>query len=160
MVNENKNNRFLAYSLGAIQAFIGLTAIAGGFRLVSNPSGTLDIPLEWLSNSPFTNYFIPGLVLLIIIGFGNVLAGMVTFLRKRYTGSLAVVLGTFLILYMTTFLILYMTIEVWFIDLRNFLQPLYFILGVIELILGLKLVKLVKTIHQIGVESTMNKLSA
>jgi hypothetical protein len=151
MVNENKNNRFLAYSLGAIQAFIGLTAIAGGFRLVSNPSGTLDIPLEWLSNSPFTNYFIPGLVLLIIIGFGNVLAGMVTFLRKRYTGSLAVVLGTFLILYMT--------IEVWFIDLRNFLQPLYFILGVIELILGLKLVKLVKTIHQIGVESTMNKLS-
>jgi hypothetical protein len=151
-MNENNKNRFLSYSLGAIQAFIGVTAIAGGFRLASNPSGTLDIPLEWLSNSPFTNYFIPGMVLLIIIGFGNVLASMVTFLRKRYTGSIAAALGIFLILFMT--------IEVWFIDLRNFLQPLYFALGVTELILGLKLVKLVKTIHQIGIESTVNKLSA
>ncbi len=150
-MNENKKNRFMAYLLGAIQAFIGLTAIAGGFRLVSNPNGIPDFPIEWLTNSPFTNYFIPGLVLLIIIGFGNVLAGIVTFLRKRYTGSIAAALGIFLILYMT--------IEVLFIGLRNFLQPLYFILGVIELILGLKLVKLVKTIHQIGVESTMNKLS-
>jgi hypothetical protein len=149
-MNENKKNRFLAYSLGAIQAFIGVTAVAGGFRLVSNPSGTLDAPIAWLSNSPFNNYFIPGLVLLIVIGFGNVLAGMVTVLRKRYAGSIAAVLGVFLILYMM--------IEVWFVGLRNFLQPLYFILGVIELILGLKLVKLVKTVHQIGVESTMNKL--
>lgn len=150
-MNENKINRFLKYSLGAIQAFIGLTAIAGGFRLVSNPNGIPDFPIEWLTNSPFTNYFIPGLVLLIIVGFGNVLACMVTFLRKRYTGSIAATLGIFLILYMA--------IEVWFIGLRNFLQPLYFILGAIELILGLKLVKLAKTIHQIGVESTMNKLS-
>jgi hypothetical protein len=149
-MNANKKNRFLAYSLGAIQAFIGLTAIAGGFRLASNPGGTLDAPIEWLSNSPFNNYFIPGLVLLIGIGFGNVLAGMVTVLRNRYTGSIAAILGIFLIIYMT--------IEVWFVGLRNFLQPLYFILGVIELILGLKLAKLLKTVHPIGVESTMNKL--
>ncbi len=27
-MNENKKNRFLAYSFGAIQAFIGVTAIA------------------------------------------------------------------------------------------------------------------------------------
>jgi hypothetical protein len=149
-MNENKKNRFLVYSSGAIQAFIGLTAIAGGFRLVSNPSGTLDVPLEWLSNSPFTNYFIPGLVLLIVIGFGNVLAVMATVLRNRYAGSIAAVLSIFLILYMT--------IEVRFVGLRNFLQPLYFILGVIGLILGLKLVKLVKPAHQVGVESTMSKL--
>jgi hypothetical protein len=56
-----------------------------------------------------------------------------TFLRKRNSGSIAVVLDTFLILYMT--------IEVWFVGLRNFLQPLYFILGAIVLILGLKVFK-------------------
>ena len=130
-MNESKKNSFLAYSLGALQAFIGLTAIIGGFRLVSNPNGALDFPIEWLSNSPFTNYFIPGLVLLIAIGFGNALAGIVTFLRKRHAGSIAAVLGTFLILYMI--------IEVWFVGLRNFFQPLYLVLGVIALILGLKL---------------------
>ena len=129
----------MVYFLGALQFFIGLTAIAGGFRLVSNPNGIPDFPIEWLSNSPFTSYFIPGLVLLIIIGFGNVLAGPVTFLRKRYSGSIATLLGIFLILYMI--------IEVWFIGLRNFLQPLYFILGVTVLILGLKMFKSVKTVY-------------
>ena len=71
-----------------------------------------------------------------------------TFLRKRNYGSIAVVLDTFLILYMT--------IEVWFVGLRNFLQPLYFILGAIVLILGLKVFKSVITAHQIEVESTPN----
>jgi hypothetical protein len=150
-MNANKKSGFIGYLLGVVQTFIGLTAIAGGFRLVSNPNGIPDFPIEWLNNSPFTNYFIPGLVLLIVIGFGNVLAGTVTFLRKRYSGSIAIVLGTFLILYMT--------IEVWFVGLRNFLQPLYFILGVIVLILGLKLFKST-IIFQIEVESTPNKLSA
>ncbi|MEJ2114441.1 MAG: hypothetical protein P8X62_12445 [Flavobacteriaceae bacterium] len=132
-MNANNKSKFLAYFLGILQALIGLTAIAGGFRLISNPNGIPDFPIEWLSNSPFNNYFIPGLVLLIVIGLGNVLAGTVTFLRKRYSGSIAIVLGIFLILYMAT--------EVWFVGLRNFLQPLYFILGVIVLILGLKLFK-------------------
>ncbi len=132
-MNANNKSKFLAYFLGILQALIGLTAIAGGFRLISNPNGIPDFPIEWLSNSPFNNYFIPGLVLLIVIGLGNVLAGTVTFLRKRYSGSIAIVFGIFLILYMAT--------EVWFVGLRNFLQPLYFILGVIVLILGLKLFK-------------------
>jgi len=150
-MNANKKRKFISYFLGILQAFIGITAIAGGLRLVSNPSGISDFPIEWLSNSPFTNYFIPGLVLLIVIGFGNVFAAIVTFLHKRYFGSIAALSGTFLILYMTT--------EVWFVGLRNFLQPLYFILGVIVLILGLKLLKSIIAVHQIGVESTPNKLS-
>ena len=130
----NFKRRLLTYSLGVFQAFIGITAIAGGFRLVSNPNGTSDIPIEWLNSSPFTNYLIPGLVLLIVIGFGNVLGGIFSFLSKRYAGGLAAMLGTFLILFMA--------IEVWFVGLRNFLQPLYFILGAIVLVLGLKLFKL------------------
>jgi hypothetical protein len=145
----NFKRRLLTYSLGAFQAFIGITAIAGGFRLVSNPNGTSDIPLEWLNSSPFTNYLIPGLVLLIVIGFGNVLGGIFSFLSKRYAGGLAAMLGTFLILFMA--------IEVWFVGLRNFLQPLYFILGAIVLVLGLKLFKMFITVHPIGLESKTNK---
>ena len=145
----NFKRRLLTYSLGAFQAFIGITAIAGGFRLVSNPNGASDIPIEWLNSSPFTNYFIPGSVLLIVIGFGNVLGGIFSFLSKRYAGGLAAMLGTFLILFMT--------IEVWFVGLRNFLQPLYFILGAIVLILGLKLFKMFITVLPIGLESKTNK---
>jgi len=150
-MNENRKSRFLPYSLGVLQAFIGVTAVMGGFGLVLDPSGTnSNVSLEWLSNSPFADYFIPGLVLLTVIGGGNVLAGIVTFLRSRHAGNLAVGLGSFLVLYMI--------IEVSFVGLRNLLQPLYFVLGVIVVILGLKLSKLAKIAHQIWSQSTMGKL--
>lgn len=151
-MNIITKNKLIAYFLGSLQAFIGFTAVAGGFRLVSNPRGIPEFPIEWLGNSPFTNYFIPGLVLLIVIGFGNVLGGAITFLSKKYSGSIAILLGVFLILYMT--------IEVFFVGLRNYLQPLYFILGVIVLFFGFKLSKLSITFYQLEVESTPNKLSA
>ena len=146
----NSKKRLLTYSLGAFQAFIGITAIAGGFRLVSNPNGTSDIPIEWLNGTPFTNYLIPGLVLLTVIGFGNVFGGIFSFLSKRYAGGIAAILGTFLILFMT--------IEVWFVGLRTFLQPLYFTLGAIVLVLGLKLFKLFITVPM-ELESKQHKLS-
>ncbi|HAY38036.1 MAG TPA: hypothetical protein DCY53_01075 [Desulfobacteraceae bacterium] len=145
-MNANNKNKLMVYFLAVIQTFIGITAIAGGLRLVSNPSGLPDFPIEWLINSPFTNYFFPGLVLMIVIGFGYVVSGTVTFLRKGYSGSMAALLGICLILYMT--------IEVWFVGLRNFLQPLYFILGVIVLLLGLKIFKSANNLLRIEVEST------
>jgi len=145
-MNANNKNKLMVYFLAVIQTFIGITAIAGGLRLVSNPSGLPDFPIEWLINSPFTNYFFPGLVLMIVIGFGYVVSGTVTFLRKGYSGSMAALLGICLILYMT--------IEVWFVGLRNFLQPLYFILGVLVLLLGLKMFKSANNLLRIEVEST------
>lgn len=145
-MNANNKNKLMVYFLAVIQTFIGITAIAGGLRLVSNPNGLPDFPIEWLINSPFTNYFFPGIVLMIVIGFGYVVSGTVTFLRKGYSGSMAALLGICLILYMT--------IEVWFVGLRNFLQPLYFILGVIVLLLGLKMFKSANNLLRIEVEST------
>ena len=151
-MKKNIKNKLLTIALGVLQIFIGITAVLGGLGLVSDPSGTkVAVSLELLKNSPFTNYLIPGLVLLIVNGVGNVLAGIVTFLRSRYTGNLAAFFGVFLTLYMA--------IEVWFIGLLNFSQPLYFILGVVELILGLKLSKSGKTDHQLWIESTTGKLT-
>jgi hypothetical protein len=77
------------------------------------------------------------------------LGGIFSFLSKRSAGGLAAMLGAFLILFMT--------IEVWFVGLRNFLQPLYFILGVILLVLGLKLFKMFIRVPPIGLESKTNK---
>ena len=151
-MNSNNKNKLMVCFFGVIQAFIGITAIAGGSKLVSNPHGLPDFPIEWLINSPFSNYFFPGLVLLIVIGFGFVVSSTMNFLRKRYSGGMAALLGVCLILYMI--------IEVWFVGLRNFLQPLYFVLGVIVLILGSNLFKSTNKLLRIEVESTPNKLSA
>ena len=151
-MNKDIKNKFITYTLGVLQIFIGITAVLGGFGLVSDPSGDkMHVPLELLKNSPFTSYLIPGLVLLIVNGTGNMLAGILTFFRTRYAGNLAMFFGVFLTLYMA--------IEVWFIGLLNFSQPLYFILGLVELILGFKLSKSDKTDQQIWIESTGEKIT-
>ena len=59
--------------LGILQIFIGLGAVAGGVGLIS---GGLKFPLEWLRRSPFTDYLIPGLVLLTVNGIGSLAGGV------------------------------------------------------------------------------------
>ena len=152
-MNAATGNKIIRYALGILQIVVGITAVLGGFGLVSDPSGTkMNIPLEALKNSPFPNYLIPGLVLLLVIGVGHVFAGLATFLRHRYTGKLAVFFGAFLALYLI--------IEVWFIGLVNFSQPLYFVLGAVELIFGLKLFRAGKADHKIWIPPTGEKLKA
>jgi len=152
-MNKNLENRLIPYALGVLQIFIGITAALGGFGLVLDPSGAkMDVPLALLKNSPFTNYLIPGLVLLIVNGGGNVLAVIATFMRYRYAGNLAIFFGIFLTIYIT--------IEVWVIGLQNFLQPLYFILGVVELAFGFRMSKSVKAEYQNVIESKSANLPA
>jgi hypothetical protein len=81
----------LNYSLGALRAFIRLTAILGGFELVSDPSGTKSaLLLKGLSSSPFPNYFIPGLIVLIVIAVGNRMAAAGVIAGKACTAYPAV----------------------------------------------------------------------
>jgi hypothetical protein len=50
-------------------AFQGLSGILGGAFLVLDPSGDLlQMPVSMLANSPFRDFFIPGLILLIVLG--------------------------------------------------------------------------------------------
>jgi hypothetical protein len=150
-MNSDFKSRWIGYFLGVLQAFIGVTAAAGGFGLVSDPSGAkMNISLEWLNHTPFVNYFIPGLVLLIVNGAGNILASITTFVRNKYAPNLAAALGMFLVLYIT--------IEVLSVGLRTPLQPLYLILGAIEFVLGLKLSKMAKAPDLIGIERTIKKM--
>lgn len=47
----------------------GLSGLAGGIGLVADPTGrSLGIPLAWLQGSPFSDYFIPGVILLVVLG--------------------------------------------------------------------------------------------
>ena len=123
--------RCLAWTMGALQVFIGFTAMAGGYQLVSHPNGTPAMPIEMLHASPFANFFIPGIVLLVFIGAVNILSLLVTITAGRHGGSIAVVGGGILIGYMTA--------EVWWIGWQNALQPLYLALGVVLLLSGLAL---------------------
>ncbi len=132
MNETEKKGRWIAFGLGAHQVFIGLGGVAGGVGLVSEPSSAnLGLPLELLSESPFSDYLIPGIVLLVVNGVGSLAGGVLSFFRYRHTGEIAAALGAFLIMWIVA--------QVWWIGLLHWLQPLYFGFGVVELTLGLLL---------------------
>lgn len=55
--------------LRLLVGFQGLSGLAGGFGLITNPTGeALGIPLEWLDTTLFETYFIPGVILFFVLG--------------------------------------------------------------------------------------------
>jgi len=57
------------YFLMGLLLLQGISAVYGGASLVLDPSGsTLQMPLSLLEQSPFNDYVIPGVILLLVLG--------------------------------------------------------------------------------------------
>ncbi len=128
---ENTDVKMKVYiGLGILQAFIGLGALGGGFMLVRDPSGSaLELPMSLLEGSPFPDFLIPGMFLLAVNGVGSMIGAGLSFTRRRYAQEIAIVLGAILVAWIV--------IQIVIISSFHWLHVLYFILGVIELGIGL-----------------------
>jgi hypothetical protein len=137
MNTSQRKVKRLATILGALQVFIGLGAVGGGLALVLDPSGAnLGIPLELLNNSPFSNYFIPGIVLMLVNGIGSLAGGVASFTRYRCAGEIAMALGAFLLAWII--------VQVWWIEAFHWLHAMYIILGLLEITFGWLLRRAIK----------------
>jgi len=125
-----KRNNKAYFGLGALQALIGLGAIGGGLLLVVDPSGsTLGVPSSLLEGSIFPNFLIPGIFLMVVNGFGNGIGAALSFTKSQYTQGIAIILGVILVLWIV--------IQVIIIRSIGWLHGIYFVLGIIELWLGI-----------------------
>ena len=117
-------------ALGVLQLFIGIGAVPAGFLFIVDPTGaSLGFPLEWLADTPFKNYLVPGIFLFGVNGIGSLTGAFLTF-RRHWLASLAAVgLGAFLIGWIAVQVIALGPPPHW-------LQILYFVLGAVELLLG------------------------
>ncbi len=82
--------------LVVIEAIIGLGAIGGGIAILT---GVFDqwFQLSWLQGTPFSDYTVPGLVLLVVIGGGMLLAAATTFLQREWAVLLSAAMGLIMI---------------------------------------------------------------
>ena len=65
IMKKKMSERILRVLIG----FQGLSGLLGGFGLIADPTGeSLGIPLEWLDNTLFSSYLIPGLILFVVLG--------------------------------------------------------------------------------------------
>lgn len=128
---ENTSAKRKVYiGLGILQAFIGLGALGGGFMLVRDPSGSaLGVPLSFLEGSPFPDFLVPGIFLLLVNGVGSLIGAGFSFTRRRYAQEIAIFLGAILVAWIV--------IQVILIRSFSWMHVLYFILGVVELGIGL-----------------------
>jgi hypothetical protein len=130
------------FILGALQSVIAIGAIPAGYGLLSDTSGAgLGMSTEMLANSPIDSFLLPGLFLLLINGIANLAAAALSFSRSRYAGYSGFLLGIALTLWII--------IQGWWISLSSVLQPLFFVLGLVNTWLGWKIIRSVIIKNQV-----------
>ena len=71
--------------------FNGIGAIYGGWSLITDPTGDkLQLPLNYLEPTPFRNYLVPGIVLLLVNGFFSFFT-LSTIILKNKRASLYII---------------------------------------------------------------------
>lgn len=118
--------------LGSLQAFTALGAIPAGLGFLLDTSGNgMGASTDMLANSPFNSFILPGLFLFFINGFANAVGAYLSFTRKKSAGITGLLLGILLCLWIIA--------QVYWITLSSFLQPLFLIIGIIEVFLSQKI---------------------
>lgn len=128
MATRKKTQR-TKIALSLLQAFNGLSAIVGGWALVGDPTGfNLGMDLAWLESTPFSDFLIPGLILLIVNGLGNAAGFFATVREYRWAGDAGLVLGAIMMIWIMT--------QVVMIGYQSLLQPIYLLTGLFQTIMG------------------------
>lgn len=120
----------IRYILAILQLFIAFMAIPAGISFIVSSDGSgMGMSLEILSESPFTSFLIPGVILLIIIGLGHLFGSLNTFRNEQTSGLSAFLLGVALFIWLGA--------QVWYIGLIHFLQFVFVAIAFIEILLAI-----------------------
>lgn len=118
-------NKPVFIAQGVLQILVGMSAAISGVLMVLFPSGDLfQMPLEMLKNTPFQSFLIPGFILFLVNGVGQLWASVLTFQKHRLAGLFGAVFGIGMMIWIF--------VQVSLIGGGHLLQYIYFFIGVIE----------------------------
>ena len=124
MINEAPATA-IRYSLGALLVFGAVNAFGGGYYGLSGAKG---VPTEWLNGSPFPDYFVPSLILLVVVGGSFIVAAMAVFTGLRIARLAALAAGIVVLGWLA--------VQLAIIGYVSWMQPTTAIAGVLVLVLG------------------------
>jgi hypothetical protein len=108
----------------ASQVFVGIMAVPVGLMMVVEPNGSpLGIPNEWVADSAFGSFLVPGLFLLLVNGVAQLVAAALAVMRHPFAPWLMGALGVTLLAWIA--------IQVLIIPV-SFLQPAIFVIGLVQ----------------------------
>ena len=109
--------------LVVLEAFVALTALVGGVALLMGTFPAQWLPVERLQGTPFSDYTVPALLLTLAVG-GSSLIAAVTVFTDREVGVLASLTAG-------AILVGGVVVAGAMVDHMTFLQPFYFVLGLL-----------------------------
>ncbi|HHY82586.1 MAG TPA: hypothetical protein GX505_07890 [Clostridiales bacterium] len=115
--------KILNHILIFLHAFVGIGAIAGGLAAIINPYEPMGITTDVLKNSPFNDFLIPGIILFIIIGLGNIVSAVVLGLDYKYKGYVCSIFSWALVIWIVVQCIMLYDVVA--------LHVIYFIIGLV-----------------------------
>jgi hypothetical protein len=105
--------------LGVLLSIVCLNAIGGG---IYGLLGAETIPKEWLQGTPFSSYFIPSVILTVIVGGSHGIAAYSVFFNRLYPRHSSILAGAILIVWIL--------VQVLMIGYVSWLQPTMGVAGV------------------------------
>jgi hypothetical protein len=123
---------------------LGIGAVGGGVALATAPGGGwLGMPLSMLEHSPFKNFFIPGIILAVMLGAYPLIVFYSLLRRPKWKWAAALNIhrdqhwSLTHALYVGLILILWMDFQIYFIGYGSLLQAGYALFGVLITVLAL-----------------------
>lgn len=121
--------RALKYFSIALLFIIAINALVAGGLMIVDPSGsTLGLSPQYLETSPFETFLVPGIILFMVNGVMNVIAGIVTIKEKIYY--------PYLIMFQGMLLSGWIVVQVRMVHDLNSLHIIMFLIGVFLFLCG------------------------
>ncbi len=116
------------HALAALLVFVALNAFGGGIYGLAGAEG---VSTEWLEGTPFGDYVIPSVILLVAVAGSSLVAAIGVFGRASWAGPAALIAGGVLLIWIA--------VQVALIGYQLWLQPAFFVIGLLVLVLGRRL---------------------
>ena len=117
--------KFFRYSIAVLLFIVAVNAFAGGYY---GMAGAKNVPVEWLQDTPFHSYFIPALILFVIVGGCSLLGALAVIMHHRFAFKAAVLSGLVILAWINVQLLM--------IGYVSWLQPAIAVAGFLVLILS------------------------
>lgn len=114
-----------------LHTFVSVGALFGGIGGMLDPHEPLGIPAELLEGSPFSSYFVPSLILFVVIGLGHGFSALTAKRNSKNQGYISSVFSWALMIWIVVQCIMINTVD--------FLHVLYFLIGLAGAIVAMRI---------------------